>query len=104
MTWVCCGDSTQSDPEAYAEFYHRLEALQKSNGYRGRIARIFIRKVVGVNPELEVKLNAPARFETAFSGIPTHVWKVFEKGEELLGEIEALKQERASGVPPATGQ
>jgi len=100
MSWVCFGDSTQSDPEAYAEFYNQLVVLQKSNGYRGRVARIFIRKVVGVNPELEVKLNAPERFETAFAGIPKNIWKVFEKGEEVMDEIEGLRKERLAAAPP----
>jgi phosphatidate phosphatase APP1 len=91
-TWVCVGDSTQADPEAYAEFYNQLVALNKG----GRVARIFIRKVVGVNPELEVKLNAPERFEKAFNGIPNTIWKVFEDGHELMDEVEKLKSERAA--------
>ncbi|PVF96075.1 hypothetical protein CPB86DRAFT_807906 [Serendipita vermifera] len=89
-TWVCCGDSTQSDPEAYAEFYHQL--VQMNQG--GRIARIFIRKVVGVNPKMEATLNTPERFEKAFEGIPKSVWKVFTDGKELMEEVEKLKVER----------
>jgi phosphatidate phosphatase APP1 len=84
------GDSTQSDPEAYAEFYNQLLTLNKG----GHVARIFIRKVVGVNPKLEEKLNAPERFENAFAGIPNTVWKVFEDGRELMDEVEKLKLER----------
>jgi phosphatidate phosphatase APP1 len=94
---VCVGDSTQSDPEAYAEFYHHLVRLNKG----GRVARIFIRKVSGVNKELEVKLNAPERFEKAFEGIPNTLWKVFEDGREMLSEIEKLKAERAGGPAAA---
>jgi hypothetical protein len=89
-TWVCCGDSTQSDPEAYAEFYQQLVQLNQG----GRIARIFIRKVVGVNPKLEATLNAPERFEKAFARVPKSVWKVFEDGKELMDEVEKLKVER----------
>jgi len=43
-----------------------------------------------------VKLNTPERFETAFAGLPPNIWKVFENGEELLTELDALKKERAA--------
>ena len=111
MTWVCVGDSTQEDPEAfvlssyyaimltsssYAQFYHHLETLRAANptANEGRVARIWIRKVVGVNPKLEEKLNAPERFEQAFQGIPSSVWKVFQDGKELMDQIEGVKRER----------
>ncbi|KIM31896.1 hypothetical protein M408DRAFT_240332 [Serendipita vermifera MAFF 305830] len=118
-TWVCFGDSTQSDPEAYAEFYHELVAMQKetaaspshqstvpgpapattgtvkSTGQKtGRVARIYIRKVVGVNPELEEKLNQQKRFDDAFDGIPKDVWKVFEHGSEIMDDVVKMKEER----------
>ncbi|CAG7853827.1 SubName: Full=Uncharacterized protein {ECO:0000313/EMBL:CCA67743.1} [Serendipita indica DSM 11827] len=95
-TWVCVGDSTQSDPEAYAQFYHHLETLRATNpdANEGRVARIWIRKVVGVNPKLEETLNAPERFERAFQGIPSEVWKVFEDGKELMDQIDGVKRER----------
>ena len=108
--WVCFGDSTQSDPEAYAQFYQELVDLQKASatpsapetpgtvqtkGPRtGRVARIYIRKVVGVNPKLEEKLNAPERFEKAFANVPRDVWKVFEDGSEVMEEVPKIKAER----------
>lgn len=93
-TWVCIGDSTQTDPEAYATFYKQLE----KNGQGGRVARIWIHKVVGVNPSAEKDLNDPKRFQKAFDGIDPKVWKVFENPDELLSEINALKQQAGSRV------
>lgn len=58
------------------------------------MARIFIRKVSGVNPKLEEKLNAPERFEKAFEGIPRDVWKVFVDGSEIMDEVPKIKEER----------
>lgn len=58
------------------------------------MARIFIRKVVGVDPELEVKLNAPERFEKAFANVPKEIWKVFEHGSEIMDEVQKMKEER----------
>jgi hypothetical protein len=108
--WVCFGDSTQSDPEAYAQFYHELVELQKTSatapapdtpgtvqtkGPRtGRVARIYIRKVVGVNPKLEETLNAPERFEKAFANVPRDIWKVFEHGSEIMAEVPKIKEQR----------
>lgn len=87
--WVCIGDSTQTDPEAYAEFY---EYCQKE-GLGGRVARIWIHKVVGVNPSKEKELNDPQRFEKAFAKVPKNIWKTFENAQELYSEFEALKRE-----------
>lgn len=82
---ICIGDSTQSDPESYAELYRK---------YAGWIQAIFIRKVVDI-PHMEEK-NAPERFEQAFKGIPEHVWTVFEDPSglheqiiKLAGEVDA---------------
>jgi hypothetical protein len=58
------------------------------------VARIFIRKVVGVDPKLEEKLNAPERFERAFANVPKDVWKVFEDGSEIIDEVAKIKEER----------
>ncbi|KAG8811107.1 hypothetical protein FRC18_003668 [Serendipita sp. 400] len=87
--WVCIGDSTQTDPEAYATFYKQLA----KEGHGGRVARIWIHKVVGVNPSAEKNLNSPGRFEKAFKDIDQSVWKVFENAQELQSELEALKKE-----------
>jgi len=54
--------------------------------------------VSGVNHSLEIKLNAPERFEKAFTGIPKTVWKVFEDGHELMDEVEKLRTERAASA------
>jgi hypothetical protein len=56
--------------------------------------------VSGVNPKLEETLNAPERFEKAFTGIPTTVWKIFEDGHELMDEVEKLKAERVASDKP----
>ncbi|KAJ9411144.1 hypothetical protein DTO045G8_776 [Paecilomyces variotii] len=77
---LCVGDSTQSDPEAYAEIYKK---------YPGWVQAIFIRKVTDV-AHMEKK-NTDERFQNAFKGIPQHVWKVFEKPEELHRLVEKLK-------------
>ncbi|PVF96076.1 hypothetical protein CPB86DRAFT_787353 [Serendipita vermifera] len=99
-TWVCIGDSTQTDPEAYADFYAYCERMQLG----GRVARIWIHKVVGVNPSEEKDLNAPERFEKAFENIPRNIWKVFENAEELNAEFEALKKDVDSSSPPPPAQ
>jgi phosphatidate phosphatase APP1 len=77
---LCIGDSTQSDPEAYAEIYNR---------YPGWVKAIFIRKVLGLNG-MEEK-NKAERFEKAFEGIPADVWRVFEDPTELGEAVERLK-------------
>ncbi|EHA19166.1 hypothetical protein ASPNIDRAFT_212167 [Aspergillus niger ATCC 1015] len=58
---LCIGDSTQQDPEAYAELYKR---------HPHWIQAIWIRKVTDV-PHLDEQ-NSPERFKTAFAGIPEH--------------------------------
>ncbi|KAG9028812.1 hypothetical protein FS842_004691 [Serendipita sp. 407] len=73
----------------YAQFYK--ETAQKGLG--GRVARIWIHKVVGVDPSAEKELNDPKRFEKAFEGIDKSVWKVFETPAELYSELEGLKAE-----------
>lgn len=57
------------------------------------MARIYIHKVVGVNPEEEKDLNDPQRFEKAFKDVPREIWKVFESAEELYVELDGLKRE-----------
>jgi phosphatidate phosphatase APP1 len=77
---LCVGDSTQTDPEAYAEIYKK---------YPGWIQAIFIRKVTDI-PHMEQK-NSDGRFQDAFKGVPQNVWKVFENPEELYEHVGKLK-------------
>ncbi|PYH99256.1 hypothetical protein BO71DRAFT_415736 [Aspergillus ellipticus CBS 707.79] len=58
---VCIGDSTQEDPEAYAELYKR---------HPDWVQAIWIRKVIDV-PHLHEK-NSPRRFRAAFADVPDH--------------------------------
>ncbi|GIJ84254.1 hypothetical protein Asppvi_003094 [Aspergillus pseudoviridinutans] len=78
---LCIGDSTQTDPEAYAEIYRRHPTWVKA---------ILIRKVTDV-PHLEGK-NSPARFRTAFKGVPESVWTVFEEPEEVYQVVDRLSR------------
>lgn len=70
---ILIGDSTQADPEAYGELY-RL--------YPGWVRCILIRKAVEPDAVGIQEKNEPARFETAFKGIPKDVWHVFEDPQE----------------------
>lgn len=79
--FICIGDSTQADPESYAEMYRRYP-----NGW---IRAIYIRKATDLS-NMEKK-NAQERFDKTFEGIPAHVWKVFEKPEELMDHLKQLK-------------
>lgn len=79
---LCIGDSTQKDPEAYAEMYRR---------YPGWIHAIVIRKVTDV-AHMEEN-NKAERFEGAFKDIPAGVWTVFEDPKELIGVIDGLGME-----------
>jgi phosphatidate phosphatase APP1 len=79
---LCIGDSTQKDPEAYAEMYHR---------YPGWIHAIIIRKVTDVS-DMEEK-NKPERFEEAFKDIPAEAWTVFEDTQELYDFVDGLGME-----------
>ncbi|KAJ5468534.1 hypothetical protein N7475_006286 [Penicillium sp. IBT 31633x] len=79
---LCIGDSTQKDPEAYAEMYSR---------YPEWIHAIIIRKVTDV-AHMEEK-NLPERFEKAFENVPSHMWTVFEEPEELYNFVDWLGME-----------
>lgn len=79
--WVFVGDSTQTDPEAYAATYRK---------FPDRIGRIWIRVVKGVNEQDEKTLNGSARFEKAFKGVPESVWGLFEDPEVLANEVEVF--------------
>lgn len=79
--FLCIGDSTQSDPEAYGEMYRKHPKW---------ISAIYIRKVTGVAEMDESEKNLPERFEKAFEGVPRNVWHVFENAEELYAKVDAL--------------
>lgn len=71
--FICIGDSTQADPEAYGEIYR---------AHPDWVGLILIRKVTDTTAVgIEAK-NDPDRFEEAFKDIPRHKWHVFENPEE----------------------
>lgn len=76
---VCFGDSTQKDPEAYAEIYKK---------YPDWVQAIVIRKVTNI-PNMEER-NSDERFNESFKDIPDNVWKVFEKPEEVYELVNEL--------------
>jgi Uncharacterized conserved protein (DUF2183) len=80
--FICVGDSTQKDPETYAEIYKK---------FPGWIHAIYIRKVVDA-PSMEKK-NKEDRFTKAFEGVPNHIWKVFIKPDELADHVKHLAGE-----------
>ncbi|KAK6346750.1 hypothetical protein TWF696_006861 [Orbilia brochopaga] len=65
--FVMIGDSTQQDPEAYAEVARR---------HPDSIQCIWIRQVKDAN-------NAPDRFASAFKAVPQAKWKVFTDPAEV---------------------
>lgn len=77
---LCIGDSTQSDPETFAEMYRKR---------RKWIRAIFIRKVTDVG-NMDDK-NTDERFKKAFKGVPSRVWTVFEQPEELYQLVDELR-------------
>ena len=79
--FICIGDSTQSDPEAYAEMYRK---------YPKWIRAIYIRKVTGVSEMDENHKNDPERFTKAFKDVPSTVWYVFEDPAELYNKVDYL--------------
>ena len=76
---ICIGDSTQTDPESYAQIYRE---------FPGWIHAIYIRKVTDA-PNMEAK-NKPERFEKAFEGVPGSVWKLFTMPSELADHVSHL--------------
>jgi Uncharacterized conserved protein (DUF2183) len=86
--FICIGDSTQADPESYAEMYKKHPS--------GWIRAIYIRKVTDVS-NMEEK-NQPERFAKAFEGVPAHVWRVFEKPAELADHLKHLAGEAHMGI------
>ena len=81
---ICIGDSTQSDPEAYAQVYH---------DHPHWVRAIFIRKVTGVAEMDEQRKNSPKRFEDAFKDVPQEVWYVYEDPKELYEKVEKLLED-----------
>lgn len=79
-TFICVGDSTQSDPESYGQMYRE---------HAGWIGAIFIRKVTGISEaQMDKEKNEPERFEKAFEGIPKEIWHVFEDPKELYEKVD----------------
>lgn len=76
---ICIGDSTQSDPESYAEAYKE---------FPGWIKAIYINKVTDA-PHMERK-NDSKRFEEAFKDVPKEIWRVFTDPEELKDHARHL--------------
>lgn len=86
---LCIGDSTQTDPEAYAEIYKRHPEW---------IHAIFIRKVMDV-PHMEER-NSPKRFAEAFKDVPKHIWRVFEHPNEVYTALDEIRaRDNASFYP-----
>jgi Uncharacterized conserved protein (DUF2183) len=78
---VCVGDSTQSDPEAYAKMYTK---------YPGWVRAIFIRRVRDVAELDEAGKNSVERFQKAFEKVPKEVWHVFDDPKELYGRLDEV--------------
>ena len=51
----------------------------------------------GVNSHAEKELNAPERFEKAFKGVPSEIWKTFEDPSELMGDLRKRWRGRRPG-------
>ncbi|RMD42103.1 hypothetical protein DV735_g3037, partial [Chaetothyriales sp. CBS 134920] len=77
--FICIGDSTQADPESYAELY---------NKHPGWIKAIYIRTPTDL-PHMKQK-NSPERFAKAFKGIPTSIWKTFVVPSELVDHLNSV--------------
>ncbi|KAK7525849.1 uncharacterized protein IWZ02DRAFT_201276 [Phyllosticta citriasiana] len=95
--FVCIGDSTQRDPEAYASTYRE---------FPGWIRAIYIRRVPG---GADASKTAPERFEKAFEGIDRALWHVFDEPAELYQRLDALVAGDPSGTrdddaPPSLQQ
>ena len=76
---ICIGDSTQSDPEAYASIYRK---------HPDWIKAIYIRRVT--EAPFMAKKNEPKRFEDAFKDVPAGVWTVFDEPSELQNKMKHL--------------
>ncbi|KAL4741763.1 hypothetical protein BDV11DRAFT_182374 [Aspergillus similis] len=76
---ICIGDSTQTDPEAYAEIYRRHPEW---------IHAILVRKVMDV-PHMEEQ-NSSKRFAEAFRDVPKHIWRVFEHPRDVYDVLDQI--------------
>ncbi|KAI9847290.1 MAG: hypothetical protein M1837_002877 [Sclerophora amabilis] len=79
--WICVGDSTQTDPESYAEIYHKFPTW---------VRKIYIRKVTDVAEMNVADKVTDERFEEAFKGVPREVWRTFDQPQELYAAIDEL--------------
>ncbi|KIH91067.1 actin filament organization protein app1 [Sporothrix brasiliensis 5110] len=78
-TFVCIGDSTQSDPEAYGEIYRT---------FPGWVGLILIRKVTDIAALGMEEKNDPDRFDKAFEGVPKDKWHVFEHPHQCYALVQ----------------
>ena len=85
--FICIGDSTQSDPEAYAEMYSKHPEWIKA---------IYIRKVTDA-PHMEMK-NTPRRFRDAFKDVPDNVWRLFVDPKELADHVQNVSGAAHAGM------
>jgi len=69
-----------------------MRLIVRYHEFPGWIEKIWIHIVTGVNPKEEKSKNAPERFQTAFTGIPTDVWTTFESPSELAGHLPSPEQ------------
>ncbi|KAG5940094.1 hypothetical protein E4U60_000654 [Claviceps pazoutovae] len=81
---IAIGDSTQSDPEAYGEFY------RSSPNW---IRLILIRKATNIAEIGIDEKNKAERFEAAFKGVPRHAWHVFEDPAECVDIVKRTIRE-----------
>ena len=79
--FICIGDSTQSDPEAYGECARK---------FPGWIGAIFIRKVTGIAEMNEHEKNSAERFEKAFQGLDKSLWHVFTNPKEIADRVNLM--------------
>jgi phosphatidate phosphatase APP1 len=82
--FICVGDSTQQDPESYAEIARR---------YPGWIKAIYIRRVPDENEiqgALNPERNSNKRFEAAFKGLDPKMWLIFDEADELRKNLQLL--------------
>ncbi|RDW60379.1 phosphatidate phosphatase App1 family protein [Aspergillus mulundensis] len=86
---LCIGDSTQTDPEAYAEIYRRHPEW---------IHAILIRKVTDV-PQMEEK-NSSKRFAEAFKDVPKNIWHVFEHPREVYNVLDEIRARDNASFSP----
>jgi hypothetical protein len=92
-SFIVFGDSTQSDPEAYAEIY---------DTFPGWIKHIFIRRVKNIDVFGELNENEkikPERFEKAFEKVKKEDWYVYDDPKELYTKLEEVKK-TTTGIFP----